>query len=75
MTPMREALQFALSVVKNGATENEVNEFFSVLISSEQEEIELAWMDGNRVGWAMESDWPEHATLYFKERIKLTPQP
>jgi hypothetical protein len=71
MTPMREALQFALNAVDGEYTKEQLKEVFEGLISAEQEEIELAWIDGNRVGWAMESDWPEHGTLYFKERFKL----
>ena len=50
MTPMREALQFALNAVDGEYTKEQLKEVFEGLISAEQEEIELAWIDGNRVG-------------------------
>mgnify|MGYP001175559539 CR=1 FL=1 len=69
-TPMQQALQFAKLALWGQISEQELEEQFKILISSEQEEIELAWMDGNAKGWAMETDWPQHATEYFKQRFK-----
>lgn len=68
---MQQALGIALYAADGEYTKDEIREVFEGLISAEQTEIELAWIDGNRVGWAMESDWPEHGTLYFKQRFKI----
>lgn len=34
-------------------------------------EIELAWIDGNKKGWEMSTDWPGSATDYFEKRFGL----
>lgn len=34
-----------------------------------KEEIEKAWLDGNKKGWDMSTDWPGSATEYYEKRF------
>jgi hypothetical protein len=65
--PMARALDIAL--IAETMSSSEIEELFEELLSAEKEEIQLAWMDGNRKGWEMETDWPESATEYFNNRF------
>ncbi len=73
-TPIQQALEIALAAACGNQSEQDVKDLFKALISSEKEEIELAWMDGNAKGLAMETDWPQHATEYFDNRFKQSQQ-
>jgi hypothetical protein len=39
------------------------------LLQDEREEFAKAWVDGNRRGWDMTSDWEEHGDLYYNNRF------
>lgn len=37
------------------------------LIEQEREMVAAAWLEGNRQGWEMNTDWPEHGFVYYDE--------
>ena len=40
------------------------------LMAEERRQIVDAWIDGNKKGWAMTTDWPEDGEQYYEDQYK-----
>lgn len=61
---MKTALQKLLETI-NGY-DNLNPDFVQELLELEKKQIVDAWLEGNRRGWAQETDWPEHGEEYYE---------
>jgi len=65
----KTAIAKALDLVSDRLTERERAEF-DLLLEYEKMQIENAWVEGNRQGWEMNTDWPQDAEKYYFETYK-----
>lgn len=68
LTQLIEMLERTVPSVKNG---NALDKQY--WLSLEKEELCDFWVDGNKHGWAMDTDWPEHAKTYYDEKYGTMP--
>lgn len=50
---------------------SDLDEFLEDLIEEERFEFQMAWVDGNKRGWDMSSDFPEHGIQYYNDRFNV----
>lgn len=48
---------------------NDLEEFLNDLIEDEKYEFAQAWIEGNKEGWNMTSDFPEDGFAYYNNRF------
>lgn len=51
-----------------------LKQFANDLLVDEKNMVADAWRAGNKDGWDMSTDWPEHGDLYYEKRYTGKPE-
>ncbi len=67
-TPIQQVIQMLYKLTSHGFSEW-VHENQESLLQEEKDHIVAAWIEGNREGWEMNTDWPEHGERYYETKF------
>ena len=68
-TPIQQVIQMLYKLDSDRFSEW-VHENQETLLGEEKDHIVDAWVEGNREGWEMNTDWPEHGLCYYESKFK-----
>ena len=67
-TPLKQVISMLYRMGSDAFSEW-LHENQELLLEEEKDNIVAAWVEGNREGWEMNTDWPEHGIRYYDSKF------